>query len=254
MRLFSWRFIRLWQRNGDVFRRLWRSEAPGFAIEPIIILIAFGFGFGAYIGMVDGQPYIEFIAPGIVVAYAMYSATFECTYGSYARLAYQNTYDAILATPLSAEDITAGEIFWGATRSMMTGSAILAISAAFRLVPSPWAMLIPLVIFLEGLMFGAISLSFTSLVPAISTFNYLYTLFINPMFFLSGVFFPLSAFPEIIQSLSWVAPLTPVVHITRALFQGSFHPDLILSLVYILAVSTVFFAMALVTMRRRLTR
>ena len=127
MRSFSWRFIRVWQRNRDVFFRLWYSEAPGMIAEPILVLLAMGLGLGAYVGMVDGQEYLQFIAPGIVAAYAMFSASFECTYGSYFRMEYQKTYDAIMATPLSVEDIIAGEIFWGATRSLMTGTVILII-------------------------------------------------------------------------------------------------------------------------------
>ncbi len=252
MRPFSWRFIRVWQRNRDVFFRLWHSEAPGSVAEPIIILLAMGFGLGAYVGLVDGQEYIEFIAPGIIASYAMFSASFECTYGSFVRLEYQKTYDAIIATPLSVEDVTAGEIFWGATRSLMTGTIILAIAAAFQLVPSPWALLIPIVTFLEGVMFAAIAISFTSIVPAIYSFNYYFTLFITPMFFFSGVFFPLTSFPEVVQTLSWIAPLTPVVHLTRALINGQFQLDLLWALALIVFLIALFFSLSLVSMRRRL--
>ena len=253
MKPFSWRFIRMWQRNRDVFFRLWHSEAPGSIAEPIIILLAMGLGLGAYVGLVDGQKYIEFIAPGIIVAYAMFAASFECTYGSYFRMEHHYTFDAILATPLNVEDITAGEIFWGATRAFMTGCIILAISAVFQLVPSLWALLIPLVAALSGLMFASIALFFTSIVPSIYTFNFFFTLFITPMFLLSGVFFPLTEFPQIIQTLSWIAPLTPVAYLTRGLFQGDFQPNMLLALGIIIAWSVVFFLITLVTMRRRLT-
>jgi len=253
MKPFSWRFIRVWQRNRDVFFRLWHSEAPGFIAEPIIILLAMGFGLGTYIGLVDGQKYIEFIAPGIIASYAMFSASFECTYGSFVRMEYQKTYDAIIATPLSVEDVTAGEIFWGATRSLMTGTVILVIAAAFQLVPSPWAVLIPAVSFLEGVMFASIAILFTSIVPAIYSFNYYFTLFITPMFFFSGVFFPLSSFPEIVQTLSWIVPLTPVVHLTRALINGEFHLYLLWALALIIILTVLFFSLSLITMRRRLT-
>jgi lipooligosaccharide transport system permease protein len=252
MKPLSWRFIRVWQRNRDVFFRLWHSEAPGFVAEPIIILLAMGLGLGAYVGLVDGQKYIEFIAPGIIASYAMFSASFECTYGSFVRMEYQKTYDAIIATPLNIEDVIAGEIFWGATRSFMTGTVILAIAAAFRLVPSPWASVIPVLAFLEGIMFASIAILFTSFVPAIYSFNYYFTLFITPMFFFSGVFFPLSSFPEIVQTLSWVAPLTPVVHLTRALINGEFHLDLLWALGLIIVLTALFFSISLVTMRRRL--
>ena len=253
MKPFSWRFIRVWQRNRDVFFKLWHSEAPGFVAEPIIILLAMGVGLGAYVGLVDGQQYMDFIAPGIIASYAMFSASFECTYGTFVRMDYQKTFDAIIATPLNVEDVTAGEIFWGATRSLMTGTVILVIAAAFQLVHSPWALLIPLLSLLQGIMFSAISVLFTSIVPSIYSFNYYFTLFITPMFFFSGVFFPLSSFPEIVQTLSWIAPLTPVVHLTRALISGEFQLDLLWALALILMLTTLFFSISLVTMKRRLT-
>ena len=252
MKPFSWRFIRMWQRNRDVFLRLWHAEAPGFVAEPILVLLAMGLGLGAYVGLVDGQRYIEFIAPGIIASYAMFSASFECTYGSFWRMEHQRTYDAIIATPLSVEDVIAGEIFWGATRSLMTGSVILAVAAAFQLVHSPWALLIPLLSFLAGIMFSSIAILFTSLVPSFYSFNYFFTLFITPMFFFSGVFFPLSSFPEIVQTISWIAPLTPVVHLTRALFWGEFHLNLLLALALIIVLTFFFFSISLVTMKRRL--
>jgi len=253
MKPFSWRFIRVWQRNRDVFFRLWRSVAPGLVAEPIIILLTMGLGLGVYVGLIDGQKYIEFITPGIIASYAMFSASFECTYGSFIRMEYQKTYDAIIATPLNVEDVIAGEIFWGATRALITGTVILAIAAAFQLVHSPWALLIPIVSFLQGIMFAAIAILFTSIVPSIHSFNYYFTLFITPMFFFSGVFFPLASFPEIVQTLSWVAPLTPVVHLTRALMNGEFQLDLLWSLALIIALAALFFFASLVTMRRRLT-
>jgi len=252
MRFCSWRFIRVWQRNRDVFLRLWHAETPAFVAEPVIILLAMGLGLGAYVGLVDRQRYIEFIAPGLIAGYAMFSASFECTYGSFVRLEHQRTFDAIIATPLEIEDVTAGEIFWGATRAALTGIAMLVIASAFGLVHSPYALLIPLVCFLEGLMFASIALFFTSIVPSIYSFNYYFSLFITPMFFFSGVFFPLSSFPDLVQKLSWVVPLTPAVHFTRALVSGNLHPSLIISLIIILAFAIPFFLASMITMRRRL--
>jgi len=257
MRPFSWRFFRLWQRNRDVFFRLWHSEGAGAIIEPVLVLLAFGMGMGAFISNtaeLGGQRYIEFLAPGIIVAYAMFAASFECTYGSYFRMEHHYTFDAILATPLNVEDITAGEIFWGATRAFMTGCVILVIAAIFQLVSSPWALLIPLVAGMAGLMFASIALFVTSIVPAIYTFNFFFTLFVTPMFLLSGVFFPLSGFPEIIQKLSWIAPLTPVARLARGLFQGEFEISMLLALGIIVVWTVVFFSITLVTMRRRLTK
>ncbi|MBI4187512.1 MAG: ABC transporter permease [Chloroflexi bacterium] len=253
MKLFSWRFIRVWQRDRDVFLKLWHSEAPGFVAEPIIILLAMGTGLGAYVGLVDGQKYIEFIVPGIIASYAMFSASFECTYGSFVRMEFQRTFDAIIATPLNVEDVIAGEIFWGATRSFMTGTAILIVASAFGLVHSLWALIIPPLAFLEGLMFASIAMLITSFAPSIYSFNYYFTLVVTPMFFFSGVFFPLSSFPEIVQTMSWVVPLTPVVHLTRALVSGQFSLPLLLALTLIIVLTVAFFLTSLTTMKRRLT-
>ncbi len=253
MRMFSWRFWRMWQRNRDVFLRLWHTEAPGTIIEPIIVILAMGLGLGAYVGLVGGQDYMEFIIPGIVASYAMFTVFGECTYGTFFRMEERKTFDAIIATPLNVEDVVAGEIFWGATRALMTGTVILLIAVAFQLVDSWWTLLVPALSFLQGLMFAAIAVFVTSLVPSFYTFNHLFTLFITPMFFFSGVFFPLSQFPVVVQNLSWIAPLTPVVTLTRALFHGEFHAVHLASLGYIVVVAAVFFALALFTMRRRLT-
>ena len=254
MKLFSWRFFRVWQRNRDVFIRLWPAEVPGMIIEPVFILLAMGIGMGAYIGMVEGQRYIDYVAPGIIAGYAMFSASFECTYGSFVRMEYQKTYDAIIATPLSVEDVTAGEIFWGATRAFLTGTVMLVIAAAFQVIHSPWALLIPFISFLEGMMFASIALFYTSIIPYIYSYNYYFSLFITPMFFFSGVFFPLSSFPPVVQTLSWIAPLTPVVLLNRAVVSGTFRPESLWALLAIIVITTFFFSLSLFTMRRRLTR
>jgi lipooligosaccharide transport system permease protein len=253
MRMFSWRFWRMWQRNRDVFLRLWHTEAPGTIVEPIIVILAMGLGLGAYVGLVGGQDYMEFIIPGIVASYAMFTVFGECTYGTFFRMEERKTFDAIIATPLNVEDVVAGEIFWGATRALMTGTVILVIAVAFQMVDSWWTLLVPVLSFLQGVMFAAIAVLVTSLVPSFYTFNHLFTLFITPMFFFSGVFFPLSQFPVAVQNLSWIAPLTPVVTLTRALFDGEFHAVHLGALGYIVVVAAVFFALALFTMRRRLT-
>ena len=251
---FSYRSIRVWQRNRDVFFKLWRSEVPGVFAEPIFILLAIGVGLGAYVALEDSERYIEFIAPGIVAAYAMFSASFECTYGSFIRMEYQKSYDAIISTPLNIEDVVAGEVLWGATRSLLTACAILIVIAAFGLVASPWALLaLPLAV-LAGVMFSSIALLFTSIAPSVYSFNYYFTLFITPMFFFSGVFFPLDQFPEIVQDLSWIAPLTPVANLMRAVVSGHPGEGAWWGLAIIVGIIAIFFPLAMFNMKRRLLK
>ncbi|MDY6893682.1 MAG: ABC transporter permease, partial [Chloroflexota bacterium] len=247
----SYRSLRVWQRNRDVFFKLWKSEVPGVFAEPLLILLAMGLGLGAYVVLEDGERYIEFIAPGIVAAYAMFSASFECTYGSFIRMEYQKTYDAIITTPLNIEDVVLGEILWGATRSLITACAVMLVITAFGLVSSPWALLaLPLAV-VSGIMFSSIALFFTSLSPAIYSFNYYFTLFITPMFFFSGVFFPLNEFPTMIQHLSWIAPLTSVTNLMRAVISGSPGDGSWWSLAIMVGIIIIFFPLSLLRMKRR---
>jgi lipooligosaccharide transport system permease protein len=252
MKIPSYRSLRVWQRNRDVFFKLWRTEVPGFFAEPVLILLAMGVGLGTYV--VLGSSYLEFIAPGIVAAYAMFSSASECTYGSFVRMKYQRTFEAIIATPVNMEDVVAGEIFWGATRSLLTTLAILIVIAAFGLVHSPWALLTIPISVLAGLMFSSIALVVTSVAPTIYTFNYFFTLFITPMFFFSGVFFPLDAFSSTVQKLCWISPLTPVANLSRALVSGHPGDGAWWGLAIIIGLTAVFFPLALVMMRRRLLK
>jgi lipooligosaccharide transport system permease protein len=252
MKTPSYRSLRVWQRNRDVFFKLWHTEVPGFFAEPVLILLAMGIGLGTYV--VLGSSYLEFIAPGVLAAYAMFSSASECTYGSFIRMKHQRTFDAIIATPVNMEDVVAGEIFWGATRSLLTTLAILIVIAAFGLVHSFWALLtIPLSV-AAGLMFSSIALAVTSVSPSIYTFNYFFTLFITPMFFFSGVFFPLDAFSPTVQKLCWISPLTPVADLARALVSGHPREGAWWGLAIIFGLTAIFFSLALVMMRRRLLK
>ena len=124
----SYRMSMVWLRNKDVFMKtLALNFLPPF-LEPLLYLFALGFGLGMFVENIEGVSYARFIAPGLVSVTIMYASFFECTYGSYVRMYYQKTFDAIIATPLSIEDVIAGEILWGATRSCINASIMLPVS------------------------------------------------------------------------------------------------------------------------------
>jgi lipooligosaccharide transport system permease protein len=168
---------------------------------------------------------------------------------------YQRTFDAIIATPISIEEVIAGEVLWGATRSLIGGAIVLGVVAAFGLISSPLFLLVLPVAFFAGLMFSAIGLCFTALAPNIDFFNYPQYLFITPMFLLSSTFFPLTLLPRPLQILAQaVLPLTHTVNLTRWSIFGSGELSFIPSLVWIAAVTPVFFVLAINLMKRRLIR
>lgn len=214
------RAFRVWQRNFTVYTKLYKSSLALNFVEPILYLAALGLGLGAFVQQINGMPYIKFIAPGIIASSSMFAAIYECTYGTYVRMTYQKTFDAILATPVSIDDLIAGELMWGATKSLLYGTIIIIVISLFGLVDSPLIILVIPVLFITGLIFAEISVIFTALVPGIDSFNYFYTLFMTPMFLFSGIFFPLDNLSPIVSRIAFFTPLYHLVNICRGLASG----------------------------------
>jgi lipooligosaccharide transport system permease protein len=258
----TYRVWMVWRRNLDVFTKTIKVNFLPSLLEPILYLVAFGIGLGGFIPSVQGQPYIDFIAPALVAIAIMNGAFFECTFGSFVRMYYQKTFDAIVATPVSVEEVVAGELLWGATRSTINATIVLVVIAIFGLIKSPLFLLVVPFAFFGGVMFGSIAMCFTALAPNIDFFNFPTYLFLTPMFFLSGTFFPLTSLPYAAQVVAMaVLPLTHVVNITRAVVTTHVEPILglnpqillLISLAWIITVAVVFFIVSINLMKKRLT-
>ncbi len=245
------RAIRVWQRNATVYRKLYRSSLALNFFEPMLYLIALGYGLGGFIKEINGLSYIEFIAPGIVMSSAMYAASYECTYGTYVRMEYQKTFDAILATPILFNELVLGEILWGATKSLIYGTIILFVMFLFGLVKEFQVLLLVPYIFICGIIFANLSIIATALVPGIDSFNYFYTLFLTPLFLFSGIFFPIEDMPSIFTELSLLNPLFHLVNISRILFYGSINENFIFESVYILFFLIVFMPFSFILLKKR---
>src|SRR5919198_2128496 len=137
----------VWLRNARVFSKLWKGALWPQFLDPLFYLVALGFGLGTYVATVNGISYKEFIGPGLIASAAMWAAAFECTYNVYLRMNETRLYDNILATPVEVQDLVAGDLAWSSSRAAVYGTSFLAIVAAFGLVSSPWALLIPPLVF-----------------------------------------------------------------------------------------------------------
>jgi len=242
-------------RNKDVFMKTYKTNFLPSLLEPVLYLLALGLGLGGFVQAINGQPYINFIAPALVAVSMMFSAFYECTFASFVRMYYQKTFGAIIATPVSIEEVITGEILWGATKSLINSSIVLAVIVAFGLVPSPLFLLVPPLSFLVGLLFSAIAMCFTAIVPNIDAFNYPNFLFITPMFLLSGTFFPLTSMPEFLQVAAQIfLPLANAVEVTRSLVLGNIQLSILLNLAWMLIVTPVFFILAINLMKKRLIK
>jgi lipooligosaccharide transport system permease protein len=243
----------VWYRNLVVFGKTWKVNFFPPFIEAFLYLSAIGLGIGTYIGTLDGIPYINYIAPAILAIAVMNSAFFECTYGSYVRMYYQKSFDAMIATPLSIEDVIAGELLWGATRSVMYVAIMLPVLAAFNVISLPGSLLAIPLAFLGGLMFAGIGMCFTSITPGIDTLNYPAFLFITPMTLFSGTFFPLSLLPVLLQYVAIILlPLTHLVAAMRMCTLNAFSWGIGFHLAWMAAITVVVCLLSINLMKRRL--
>jgi lipooligosaccharide transport system permease protein len=254
----SARFFRIWQRNLTVYKESWKINFLPPLLEPFFYLLAFGIGFSGIIGSISYASrevsYILFIAPSLVAINIMNNAFFENTYGSFVRMYYQKTFDAMMATPLNAEEIITGEIVWGATKAVIGTIIMLTVISFFGLVSYPAGILIVFVAFLGGIAFGSVAMVFTSITPRIELFNLPIFLFITPMFLFSGTFFPITGLPIWAQYFALALPLTHLVNLVRALSFGFFNSEALIGLCYLVVFCVIMFPMAIFKMRQRLIK
>jgi lipooligosaccharide transport system permease protein len=256
--VISSRFLRIWNRNFMIYRKTWKVSFMPPLLEPLMYLAAFGLGMSALVGNVSWREhstsYVVFITPALLAVNMMYNGFFETTYGSFVRMYYQKTFDAMLATPLFLEEIITGEIIWGATKSVIASCIMLAIISLFGLIRYPEGLLLIPLSFLAGIAFGSIGMYFTAVVRNIDLFNLPIFLFITPMFLFGGTFFPLDTLPVWAKVLAYCLPLTHLVEISRAIGIGPFDGFAFWNLLYLTLFSAIFFPLALVKMRKRLIK
>ena len=178
---FSARHLYVWRRNSLVWRKLAIPSMLGNLADPMIYMLGLGYGLGAMLSDVGGMSYIGFIAAGIVCSSTMMSASFEAMYAAYSRMHVQKTWDAIMNAPVTLDDVVLGEAVWAASKSLLSGVAVMLVASALGL--TSWALIlwvIP-VVFLTGLAFSAMGLIMTALSVSYDFFMYYFTLAITPM-------------------------------------------------------------------------
>lgn len=238
-------------RNARVFSKQWKgSLAPQF-VDPLFYLVAMGYGLGTYVASINGVPYRDFIAPGLIASAAMWAASFECTYNVYIRMREYQLYDAVLSTPVEVQDLVAGDLAWSSVRATIYGTVFLVVVTAFGLIESWWALAIPAAVAVGGLAFSTLAYTFTSLIPRIDLYSYYFTLGITPMFLFSGIFFPFDRLPGWVEAVAWVTPLYHLVEVTRGLASGP-GAMVLVHLALLLAISAALFVIPVRAVRRRL--
>ena len=201
-------------RNWIVYRKDFLANISPTLADPALMMTALGMGLSPFIGQIAGLSYAQYLAPGMVATTALFTAFFDSSYGFYVRMTFESIFKAMLTTPIGVREIVLGEFLWGFIRAAMMGGVVGLVLAAMGLLLNPWSLLIfPLVGGLLAVPCGAIGLLAAAQVRNINQFQTVYSFLIAPIFYLSGVFFPLDDRPI----LGVIVQFSPFYHGVRLL-------------------------------------
>ena len=220
----SMRWWPVFLRNLLVWRKLFWPSLLGNTADPLISLVAFGYGLGTLIGTVQWQgtamPYLVFVASGYMCTSAMNAASFEILYSGYSRMAVQKTWDGIMNAPITLDDVVLSELLWATFKAVFTTLAIVCVMAGLGIVKHPQVLLALPIVAIVAFSFACMGLIFTDLAKSYDFFTYYFTLFLVPMTFTSGVYFPRDQLPLWLRNITDWLPLTAAVELVRPLFIG----------------------------------
>jgi lipooligosaccharide transport system permease protein len=234
----SARFVPVWRRNLLVWKKLAVASILGNIADPLLYMLALGYGIGSLVGEVGGMSYVAFIGTGMVCQSAMFTASFEGMYSAFSRMHMQRTWDGIINAPVSLDDVT----------------AILAVIMLLGYGHTWLAIWILPLGFLVGLTFGAAGLVMNALAPNYDFFTYFFTLVLTPMLLFSGVYFPVEQMPAWLATIAGFLPLKHAIDIARPLMLGRVPDAILLHVVVLLAYAVAAYYVALALTRRRLLK
>jgi len=210
------------KRNWLVYRKDFLANISPTIADPAWLMLSLGLGLGSYIQQVEGMTYLQFLAPGLAISTAFFTAFFESSYGFFVRLTYENIFKAMLTTPIGVREIFLGEIIWVGLKGALMTFCVSLVLFLCDLMPNPiYLPLMALIGFLVAIPFGAIGLISVTLVKNINQFQTIYSFLISPIYFMSGIFFPLESLNKLILPLFNIFPLIHAVKLAQAIFQNN---------------------------------
>jgi len=253
-RVFEHRFLQ--------YRRTFRASIFSSFLSPALFLTAMGLGLGSYVSTssvssLGGVSYLAFLAPGLLAATAMQSASFEATFPIMGGLVWNKIFHAMYATPITPRDIALGNLAWIAARLTFICTVFTTVIVVFGAAASPLVVLAIPAAVLTGLAFAAPIAAFSATQKTPDRFAAIFRFGITPLFLFSGTFFPLASLPSVLQPLAWLTPLYHGVALTRGLSLGTIVEDPAFAVVHLVALVAFIAAgtwALLRTMERRLVR
>jgi len=251
-----WSLFGVWYRHVRVYCKTLLANASPPVLEPLFFFSAVAFGLGAYLPAAgfDGLSYRTYLATGMLVSSAMFTAAYETTIGTFVRLVYQPTYAVMLGTHLRISEMFVGELLFCATKGAVFSTVVMLVTILFGAQPTAWCVLVPAIGFVTAYLFGAIGLIVTSYTKAINNFNFFLTGVVTPIYFFSGTFFPIRGHHWALDVVSTLIPLTPSIELCRDLFRAHFTLTSVMNLVLLANYLVIAHTLALRRMTARVLR
>jgi lipooligosaccharide transport system permease protein len=251
---------RVFEHRWLQYRRTFRSSIFSSFISPVLFLTAMGIGLGGYVSnsaALDGVPYLVFLAPGLLAATAMQSASFEATFPIMGGLVWNRVYHAMYATPITPRDIALGNLSWIVARLTLITSIFTLVIVLFGAAESPLIVFAIPAAVLTGMAFAGPIAAFSATQKTPSKFAAIFRFGITPLFLFSGTFFPISSLPAALQAFAWLTPLFHGVALTRGLSLGTIADEPVAAAIHVIYLTTLASVGAWLTIRnirRRLVR
>ena len=206
-------------RNWTVYKKDLIANISPTVADPALIMLSLGLGLGSYLTNVEGMSYMRYLAPGLTVATSLFTSFFESSYGFYVRMSFENVYKAMLTTPIGTKEVVLGELIWVGIKGAAMSLGVALVLALFGMMSNVlWLPGLALVGFLVALPCGAMGLLATALVRNINQFQTVYSFIIAPLYFLSGIFFPIQQMNPAVRLVAEFFPLIHGVRLAQAFF------------------------------------
>jgi lipooligosaccharide transport system permease protein len=240
------------------YKRTWRAGVVTTVVSPVLFLAAMGVGLGSLVnsarsGGVGGTGYLAFLAPGLMAATAMQTGVGESTYPVMGSIKWLRTYHAMLAAPLTSQDVLIGHLLWIACRVLTGSVSYLVVMTLFGAPRSVLVLLAVPAALLTGMAFAAPVVAFAAAQQNESGFAALFRFGVTPLFLFSGTFFPVRQLPAGLEQFAYLTPLWHGVDLCRTLSLGTATLGMTaLHVVYLAAWVVVGARLASAAFRRRL--
>jgi lipooligosaccharide transport system permease protein len=216
---------RVVERELLIYRRLWRGAVFSQFVSPALYLLAMGIGLGGMVSAagntVEGLSYLEFVAPGLMAATALQTATGDAMWPVLAGFKWMGYYHAMAASPVRPVDVYLGNLIWISIRLTVSSTAFFIVAVLVGAVLSPWGVLAIPAAVLGAVAMAAVLSAFSATQETDHTFPLVMRFLMLPMFLFSATFFPLSQLPAALRPFAWISPLWHGVELCRDATTGT---------------------------------